>query len=67
MITTETAIMLAFLLTNVARVLAYLPQIIAIARDEGRARAVSCATWSLFFVSISPRRSVPACSAPISR
>lgn len=51
MVTTETAVMLAFLLTNVARVLAYLPQIVAIARDEGRARAVSCATWSLFFVS----------------
>ncbi|WP_199084959.1 hypothetical protein [Bosea sp. ASV33] len=51
MVTTESAIMFAFLLTNFARVLAYLPQIIAIARDEGRAKAVSGSTWSLFFVA----------------
>lgn len=51
MITTESAIIFTFLLTNSARVLAYLPQIIAIARDEGRAKAVSGSTWSLFFVA----------------
>lgn len=51
MVTTENAIMLAFLVTNAGRVLAYLPQIVAIARDRNRAAAVSCATWSLFFVS----------------
>lgn len=51
MATAENALLLAFLLTNIARVLAYVPQIIAIARDVGRAKAVSCSTWSLFFVS----------------
>ncbi len=51
MITTENAVVLAFLITNAGRVLAYLPQIVAIARDRNRAAAVSCATWSLFFVS----------------
>ena len=51
MLTTEAAITFAFLATNSARVLAYLPQIVAIARDEGRAKAVSGSTWSLFFVS----------------
>lgn len=51
MINAENAVMLAFLLTNIGRILAYLPQIIAIARDSGRAKAVSCSTWSLFFVS----------------
>ncbi len=51
MVTTESAIMFAFMLSNTARVLAYLPQIIAIARDEGRANAVSGSTWSLFFVA----------------
>ncbi|SEL36428.1 hypothetical protein SAMN04515666_103525 [Bosea lupini] len=51
MVTTETAVMLAFLITNLARILAYLPQIIAIARDDGRAKTVSAATWTLFCVS----------------
>lgn len=51
MLTAEKVVMLAFLLTNIGRVLAYLPQIIAIARDEDRAKAVSCSTWSLFFLS----------------
>jgi len=51
MLDPEKAIVLAFLLTNIGRVLAYLPQIRAIMRDKGRAAAVSCSTWSLFFVS----------------
>lgn len=51
MATAENVVMLAFLLTNLARVLAYLPQIVAIMRDQGRAKAVSCATWSLFLIS----------------
>lgn len=51
MVTTEAAVMLAFLITNLARILAYLPQIVAIARDDGRAKAVSAATWTLFCVS----------------
>lgn len=51
MVTTENAVVLAFLITNAGRVLAYLPQIVAIVRDRNRAVAVSCATWSLFFVS----------------
>lgn len=51
MLTTEAAITFTFLVTNTARVLAYLPQIVAIARDEGRAKAVSGSTWSLFFVA----------------
>lgn len=51
MITTENAVVLAFLITNTGRVLTYLPQIVAIARDRNRAVAVSCVTWSLFSVS----------------
>ena len=41
----------AFAVSNVVRVFAYLPQIVRIARDLGDARAVSCATWSLLAVS----------------
>lgn len=41
----------AFAVSNAVRVLAYLPQIARIARDQGDARAVSCATWSLFATS----------------
>lgn len=41
----------AFAVSNAVRVLAYLPQIVRIARDQGDARAVSCATWSLFAIS----------------
>lgn len=51
MATAQNVLVLAFLLTNLARILAYLPQIIAIARDAGPAKAVSGATWSLFLVS----------------
>lgn len=51
MVSTENLIVLAFLVTNAGRVLAYLPQIAAIARDRNRAAAVSCATWTLFLVS----------------
>lgn len=41
----------AFAVSNAVRVLAYLPQIVRIARDRDNARAVSCATWGLFAIS----------------
>lgn len=47
---TEAAILL-FAATNSARVLAYLPQIVALWRDRSGASAVSRLTWGLFTVS----------------
>lgn len=41
----------AFALCNSVRVFAYVPQIIAVARDEGGASAISYTTWGLFAVS----------------
>lgn len=41
----------AFALSNGARVLAYLPQILCIAQDENGANAVSRLTWGLFAIS----------------
>ena len=40
-----------FALCNSLRVLAYLPQIVAVLRDNGGAHGVSCTTWALFAVS----------------
>jgi len=37
-----------FTAANAARVLAYLPQIVRIARDTHGAEAISCWTWALF-------------------
>ena len=51
MITAEAVILIVFSLANACRLLAYLPQIATILRDNGGARAVSCATWILFFIS----------------
>lgn len=44
-------VIIAFAITNGLRVVAYLPQIIRLARDETGAAAVSCCTWFLFLVS----------------
>lgn len=41
----------AFGLCNSLRVVAYVPQIVAIARDSRGAGGVSCTTWGLFAVS----------------
>lgn len=40
-----------FTLCNSLRVLAYLPQIARVARDQGGAQAISFATWGLFLFS----------------
>lgn len=40
-----------FSASNGARILAYGPQLIRIARDRDGASAVSCITWSLFALS----------------
>jgi hypothetical protein len=40
-----------FALCNSVRVFAYVPQIIAVARDPGGASAISYTTWGLFAVS----------------
>lgn len=47
----EAAIVLTFWIANIGRILAYMPQIVAICRAKGRSESVSCATWLLFFVS----------------
>ena len=44
-------IVMAFAIVNVARVFAYLPQIINLIRSEGNANGVSLGTWTLFLVS----------------
>jgi len=41
----------AFALCNSVRVFAYVPQIVAVARDPGGASAISYTTWVLFAVS----------------
>lgn len=41
----------AFTLCNAIRALAYLPQILRIIQAPDGARAISCATWSLFAIS----------------
>lgn len=45
------ATLLLFTVFNGARILAYIPQIRAAARDRTGSRAVSRTTWSLFFVA----------------
>lgn len=40
-----------FTFFNAARVFAYVPQILRIARDTEGAKAISCATWMLFALS----------------
>lgn len=41
----------AFGLCNSLRVVAYIPQILTVARDRGGASGVSCTTWAFFAVS----------------
>jgi hypothetical protein len=41
----------AFTLVNALRVLAYVPQIVAAARDANGASGISSATWTLFLIS----------------
>ncbi len=41
----------AFAATNGLRVLAYLPQIVRLARDDSGGAGVSCCTWILFLLS----------------
>jgi hypothetical protein len=49
--TTNDAAFLIFSAVNVARLLAYLPQIVAIARDTTGAAAISNLSWLLFGLS----------------
>jgi uncharacterized protein with PQ loop repeat len=42
-----------FAACNSARVLAYIPQLIRVARDQNGARAISCMTWGSFVVANS--------------
>jgi hypothetical protein len=51
MSTTTEIVIAAFAVTNGLRVVAYLPQILRLARDDSGAAAVSCCTWFLFLVS----------------
>ena len=46
----EVALVL-FAAMNTARAFAYVPQILRIARDSGRAEAISCTTWAMFAAS----------------
>jgi uncharacterized protein with PQ loop repeat len=46
----EVALVL-FTAMNTGRVLAYVPQILRVARDGGRAEAISCTTWTMFALS----------------
>lgn len=52
-LTTPELAALLFTALNGARVLAYVPQILCIARDRRGAEAVSCWTWALFALSQS--------------
>lgn len=44
-------IVFCFSLANTLRILAYFPQIRALARDSSSAAAVACSTWVIFFFS----------------
>ena len=44
-------LIVVFSITNGVRVVAYLPQIVRLARDQSGAAAVSCSTWVLLSVS----------------
>ena len=46
----ETAVVL-FAVCNSARVLAYIPQLVRVARDADGARAISCLTWGSFTIA----------------
>jgi uncharacterized protein with PQ loop repeat len=46
----EVAVVL-FTAMNTVRVFAYVPQILRVARDGGRAEAISCTTWVMFAFS----------------
>lgn len=48
---TEILVFYAFSITNVGRLLAYLPQILLLLRDRGPAATTSGLTWALFLVS----------------
>jgi hypothetical protein len=47
----RSAVFGAFMLVNSLRILAYVPQMLAAAKDTNGASGVSYATWSLFLVS----------------
>jgi hypothetical protein len=47
----DDATLVAFAALNGLRMLAYLPQILAVVRDRNGAQAVSCLTWGLFCVA----------------
>ena len=49
--TSAELVLAMFAICNSVRVFAYLPQIIAVARDQGGARAISYTTWGLFAIS----------------
>lgn len=44
-------VILAFSVTNACRIVAYMPQIVRLTLDRSGSSGVSCATWSLFFIS----------------
>jgi hypothetical protein len=45
------AVISTFTLINSLRILAYIPQILRAARDNGGAKAISIVTWELFLLS----------------
>ena len=49
--TSTEIVVLAFAATNGLRIIAYVPQIMRLARDESGATAVSSSTWVLFLIS----------------
>lgn len=48
---THDLIVLVFTIVNVARVAAYLPQIVRLSRCDGDAAAISASMWFLFLIS----------------
>ena len=51
MLTSTEIVVLAFAATNGLRIIAYVPQIMRLARAESGAVAVSSCTWALFLMS----------------
>ena len=47
----ESGVMIALSLVNSFRILAYVPQLLRIARDRSGVAGVACSTWLMFFAS----------------